>query len=135
MLLNHLEQMFEEICRTLISILFSSGHRQFKSTAGECNAERRSSEEFRLLWCKVSSDLWAHRPCLSRDADSSQRHRTVAPALPCPETGSAQQHAAKYVLENLPREVFNKLCVSLYLRTAHAITFFQVFLFFSSPAN
>lgn len=74
--------MFEEICRTFISILVSSGQRQFKCTTGECNAERRSSEEFRLPCCKVNSDLWPHRPCLNRmqtrHTDTEQRH------LPCP---------------------------------------------------
>lgn len=101
MLLNPLEQTFEEICRTLISILVSSGQRQFKCTTGECNGERKSSEEFRLPCCRVNSDPWAHRPCLNRDADSSHWHRTKAPALPCPRNWeSSAAHSQVHAWES-----------------------------------
>lgn len=105
--------MFEVICRTLISVLVSSGQRQFKCTTGECNAERKNSEEFRLPWCKVNSDLWAHRPCRmqTHHTDTEQRQ------LPCPahRTGKAQQHVVNYMFENVPREVVHKYvlaCIS-----------------------
>lgn len=135
MLLKHLEQMFEEICRTLISFLVSSGQRQFKRTTGEYKAERKSSEEFRLPCCKVNSELWASSAGCR--LVTLTQNKGTCPALPCPAhgTGKAQQHMVKSKLENLPREVVDKLCLSLYLKTAHTITIFQISLFFSGPAN
>lgn len=135
MLLNHLEQMFEEICRTLISILVSSDKDSSSAQLVDAMQEGRAVKNSGSLAAEwtlahghtgpASAGMQTHHP------DTEQRH------LPCPTqgTGKAQQHLLKHMLENLLREVLDKTSLRLYLKTACTITASRIFLFFCGPAN